>query len=187
MSTLKSLGLLSLEGKGFRVATGKTPTPQHDVLNCREIGKEVFDNYVNYSILRKPSVKALMRKRRLATLSDKNPTKSRLLKAEKDLKLVQKCLHKKLKWSKKTQKPVDVIAEQYIPLPLAIADNDGMPIKGNKSFTTKASKSRYRDSPVVTSQLPPGWTPDCCIIEGMFMLNTSPINGKLSVTMLNFK
>ena len=141
MSTLKSLGLLSLEGKGFRVATGKTPTPQqqYDLLNFREIGKEVFDNYVNYSILRKPSVKAPMRKRRLATLSDKNPTKSCLSKVEKDLKLVQKCLHKKLKWSKKTQKPVDVIAEQYIPLPLAIADNDGMPIKGNKSFTTKGT------------------------------------------------
>ena len=70
MSTLKSLGLLSLEGKGFRVATGKTPIPQHDLLNFTEIGK-VFDNYVNYSILRKPSVKAPMRKRRLATLSDK--------------------------------------------------------------------------------------------------------------------
>ena len=86
-------------------------------------------------------------------------------------------MHKKLKWSKKTQKPVDVIAEQYIPLPLAIADNDGMPIKGNKSFTTKALKSRYKETPVVTSQLPPKWTPDCCIIEGTFMLNTSPING----------
>ena len=58
MSTLKSLGLLSLEGKGFRVAIGITPTPQHDLLNFRE----VFDNYVNYSILRKPSVKPPMRK-----------------------------------------------------------------------------------------------------------------------------
>ena len=86
-------------------------------------------------------------------------------------------MHKKLKWSKKTQKPVDVIAEQYIPLSLATADNDGMSHKRKQSFTTKALKSRYRDSPVVTSQLPPGWTPDCCIIEGMFMLNTSPING----------
>ena len=60
ISTLKSSELLSLEGKGFRVATGKIPTPQqeHDLLNFREIGKEAFDNYVSYSILKKPSVKA---------------------------------------------------------------------------------------------------------------------------------
>ena len=102
ISSLKSSGLLSLEGKVFRVATGKTPTPQqeHNLLNFREIGKEVFDHYVNYSILRKPSVKAPQGKRKLATLSDKKPTRSRLSKVEKDLKLVQKCLHKKLKWSK---------------------------------------------------------------------------------------
>ena len=142
ISTLKSSELLSFKGKGFRVATGKTPTPQeHNLLNFREIGKEAFDNYVSFSILKKPSVKAPQRKRKLATLSDKKPTKSRLSKVEKDLKLVQKCLHKKLKWSKKSQQPVDVIAEQYIPLPLAIADNDGIPIKGNKSYTTKALNS----------------------------------------------
>ena len=82
------------------------------------------------TILRKPSVKAQQRKRKLATLSDKKPTRNHLSKVEQDLKLVQKCFHKKLKWSLKTQKPVDLIAEQYIPLPLTIADNDGMPIKG---------------------------------------------------------
>ena len=78
-------------------------------------------------------------------------------------------MHKKLKWSKKAQKPVDVIAEQYIPLPLAIADNDGMPVKGNKSFTGTLLWSQ--------ASFPPRWTPYCCIIEGMFMLNISPING----------
>ena len=42
------------------------------------------------------------RKRRLATLSDKNPTKS-LIKRRKGSELSSKCLHKKLKWSKKTK------------------------------------------------------------------------------------
>ena len=41
---------------------------------------------------------------------------------------------------------MDSIAEQYIPLPLALASNDGSPLKGQKSNTTKALKGRYKDA-----------------------------------------
>ena len=69
------------------------------------------------------------------------------------------------------------IAEQYIPLPLALASNDGSPLKGQKSNTTKALKGRYKDAtpPVFTNSLLSDWIPELVILEGMFMLNTTPL------------
>ena len=58
---------------------------------------------------------------------------------QKDIKLVQKCLHKKLLWSKVSQKPVTSVSEQFIALPLALCDNEGLPLKGQKSFAKKVS------------------------------------------------
>ena len=91
--------------------------------------------------------------------------------------MVQKCLHKKLKWSKQTGRPIDKIHEQYVPLPLALAESNGMPIKGQKNNTTKALKARYKDAspPVFLNALPRTWVPECVMVEGMFMLNTSPL------------
>ena len=113
----------------------------------------------------------------LVTLSEIKFSKRQVSQLEKDRKLVQKCLHKKLKWSKQTGVPVDSIAEHYIPLPLALASNDGSPLKGQKSNTTKALKGRYKDAtpPVFTNSLLSDWIPELVILEGMFMLNTTPL------------
>ena len=97
------------------------------------------------------------RKKRLLTLTKKAKSRQ-VLQLEKDRRVVQKCLHKKLKWSKQTGKPVEKIAEQYVPIPLALADSNGMPIKGQKSNATKALKSHYKDAK-----------------EGMIMVNTTPL------------
>ena len=72
---------------------------------------------------------------------------------------------------------METTAEQYIPIPLALANSDGNPLKGQKSYTTKALQTRYKDStpPVFLNNLPTGWIPECCILEGMFMLNTTPL------------
>ena len=160
--------------------------------------------------------------------------------------MVQKCLHKKLRWSKQTGRPIDKIAEQYVPtadyinrvaryipyrakcmeklreqlfpeehkrrtaglptsilstdsqtkksianveaqkhlivskalFPLALADSSGLPIKGQKSNTTKSFKARYKDATpkVFLNALPDMWVPGCVIVEGMFMLNTTPLS-----------
>lgn len=72
---------------------------------------------------------------------------------------------------------MNTLAEQYIELPLALATNDGTPLKGQKSYATKAFQSRYQASlpPVTYNALPTGWIPQCCILEGMFMINTTPL------------
>ena len=91
--------------------------------------------------------------------------------------MVQKCLRKKLKWSKQTGRPIDKIHEQYVPLPLALAESNGMPIKRQKNSTTKALKARYKDAspPVFLNALPKTWVPECVMVEAMFMLNTLPL------------
>jgi len=65
-------------------------------------------------------------------------------------------------------------AEQYIELPRALANADGIPHKGKKSGTTTALENRYKGQ-VVTNTFPPRWIPDLVILEGMFIINTTPL------------
>ena len=157
----------------------KNPSPDqtHDLLHFRAIGQEEFDKYIEYYVIAKASVHPPQRKRKLRTFADKKINKRALSQLQKDLKLVQTCLHKKLLWSKISQQPVTSISDQYIPLPLALCTNDGKPLKGQKSYATKTLETRYqRASPeVILHGLPEGWIPECCILEGMFMLNTTPL------------
>ena len=86
-------------------------------------------------------------------------------------------MRKKLKWSHRTGIPIDQAGEQLIALPLALCDHSGNPHKGQKSYMTKALVNRYKD-PIVLNNFPPGWQPECCLLEGMFMITTSPVAGQ---------
>ena len=68
--------------------------------------------------------------------------------------------------------------EQLLEFLLSISDNNGNLLKGQKSYFTKALEARYKDSspPIITPYLPANWTPQCSILEGMFIINTSPLN-----------
>ena len=48
--------------------------------------------------------------------------------------------------------------------------------KGQKNCSTKNIEIRYKSSlaPICTNEIP--WTPDCIAMEGMFMINTTPLN-----------
>ena len=85
-------------------------------------------------------------------------------------------MKKKIQFSRKTGKPVDTLEEQLIELPLALCDHEGTPLKGQKSNTTKYLETRYKHSqpPVFLTELP--WKPEAVIIEGMFIINTTPLN-----------
>ena len=154
----------------------RNPSPEqtHDLLKFCEIGQEEFDKYIEYNITGKASVNPTQRKRKLCTLADKKVSKRRMTHLQKDIKLVQKCLHKKLLWSKVSQKPVTSVSEQFIAFPLALCDNEGLPLKVKKVLQPLFLKKRYEKAipQVVLNALPSGWIPECCILEGMFMLNT---------------
>ena len=49
-------------------------------------------------------------------------------------------------------------------------------IKGAKKLLHK-SETRYKESspPVILNGLPQGWKPECSILEGMFIINTTPL------------
>ena len=125
--------------------SGKIATQQQreDLMNFYSIGEREFEKYAEYHILRRPSTNAPNRKRKLVTFSERKVTRMQVNQLEKDKKLVTKCLHRRIKWHQQTGQPIQNLAEQYISYPLALSDNDGNPIKGQKSNTTKFLENRY--------------------------------------------
>ena len=147
--------------------TGLVATPdQHyySLLNFRQIGQEDVDMFVKYVYLNSSSVKPTSHYTKLKTFSSKKLRKSSLAKLTKEKTLVTKCLQNRLLWSRidPDTKP-ELGHEQYLELPRAIADCNGIPNKGSKSNTTK---KRYND--VIITRFPHGWFPDVFISEGMF-------------------
>ena len=149
--------------------TNKTATPQqsNDLLSFRSIGEQEFNQRIVSFTLKKPCVKVPNRKRRLQTFSEKKVNKSRISQLERDKQLIISTMRKKIQFSKRTGRPIEK-PEQLLELPLALADSDGNPLKGQKSFTTCSLQSRYKTtSPTVFPQEFP-WKPECCLLEGMF-------------------
>ena len=72
--------------------------------------------------------------------------------------LVLSTMKKKMQPSKKTDSPNERPGEQLLEYPLALRDNDGKLLKGQKSYSTNYLQSIYRDAfpPIITSELPPG-------------------------------
>ena len=150
-----------------------------DLLTFREIGQQEFINHVAFCILKQPSTTTL-RKRRLQTFAVKKTSKRHVSKLQKDRNLILLCMKKKFKWSLRTGTPIQNAGEQLIGLPLAISDHDGNPRKGQKSNMTKALANRYKEcpEPFILHDYPKDWQTECCIMEGMFMINTSPIGSQ---------
>ncbi len=61
--------------------------------------------------------------------------------------------------------------------PLSICDNDGIRSKDRNLFLLGYCKKRYKNSNplIITPYLPLDWAPQCCIIEGMFLINMLPL------------
>ena len=60
-------------------------------------------------------------------------------------------------------------------LPRALIGRDGLPYKATKSNTTEYLRKRYSALPIISQSLPPQWIAHSCIVEGMFMIQTSPL------------
>ena len=146
----------------------------HDLLSFRSIGEKEYLFRIEYFILRTPSVKAPKRMKKLQTFSVKT---IKLTQAEKDKKLIISAMMNKMQFSKKTGKPIEKPGEHQLELPMAISDHMGNPLKGQKSYSTKCLETRYKaaNPPVFMTQLPSNWTPQCCLMEGMFIINTTPL------------
>ncbi len=151
-----------------------TDQNRYDLLNFRSIGEDDYKLRVRYYILKEPSVKAPNRKKTLQTFTVKKVKSKKVSQLERDKKLLLSAMKKKIQFSQKIGQPIENPDEQLLEFPRS---NDGIPLKGQKSYFTKILEKRYSNAspPVITPYLPPSWKPQCSMLEGMFMMNTAPL------------
>ena len=147
------------------------PSQQADLINFRQIGQNDFDAYVEHVYLRTGNTKSSVKRNRLKT--SKTVTKHQYTRLQKEKKHVTNCLKKRLLHCQITNADT-VPHEQYLELPRALADSNGIPQKGQKSTVTSFSQTKYGEK-VISNTFPPGWLPNSVILEGMFLINTTPL------------
>ena len=93
----------------------------------------------------------------------------------KDKKTLLACLRKTIANCKQNGAQVpDFLL--FNELPRALCTSDGLPNKGQKSNVSKFYQRRYNT--VITCIYPPLWKPDTILLEGMFLINSSPLYGQ---------
>ena len=91
---------------------------------------------------------------------------------KKHHKTLVKCLRKRIVNSVKRGEKITEL-EQFSEFPRALCDYSGNPVKGSKRLVTKLIQKRYPTS--FSNTLPEGWKPEKVILEGMYMIYTSPL------------
>ena len=168
-------GTTSLANKITNVIA--TPDQQHDLLAFRAIGQVKFENHVACRILQKPSAQAPSRLKKLKTFTVCKSTKQKAKQIDKERKIIENCTKKQLAMYRSGKPSDSKFNPPYIVLPRALADENGNPHKANKSTPTSFFKNRYCENNVITNEFPPNWMPDSVLLEGMFMIQTTPILG----------
>lgn len=179
LDATNSKGMLSLSGLwNFLESKEATPEQAHDLLNFRSIGEEAFERFVSTKLIGIPSASAPNRKKRLVTFSVTKVHKQRIKMVEKERQISQRYLKQQLAWiSEQGTKGInfDQLLGPICPLPRALIGKDGLPYKASKSNTTEFLRKRYSELNLVTEKLPPYWTPHSVILEGMFIIQSSPL------------
>ena len=146
----------------------------HDLLNLREIGQVAFEDHVKYRILRTSSADAPCRRRRLQTFSSTKKNKKKLKQIDRNRKILQTCLKKQLVVLTRGEQLPPECVSYFLPHLCALCDSEGYSHKGNKSKATDFFETRYKKFNVIVSTFPGTWTPQSVILEGVFMIQTSP-------------
>ena len=176
-SKMNETAILSPEpvDHGLKSLSGKQATPEQakDLLNFWEIGQRHCEAYVKYYILQQPSAQVPQRLNKLLTYTTSKWTAKKMKLIDRERRLKNRCMGRKLARNAKVGVVTHPSGEQYIELPRAICNPSGIPNKGQKSYATKWLENRYKD--LVANHLPVGWIPESVILEGMFMINVSPL------------
>ena len=115
---------------------------RHDLLNFHQIGQKSFEDRILACILKKPSTKVPLRRKRLQTFGNAKQSSHKEKSLQKE---VQKCIRCKIAYANQTGTSVDTVAEQYIELPRALCDTNGVLNKGQKNVATKFYEARYNN------------------------------------------
>ena len=167
MSSVRNEDLFSLSGQVAK------PEQKNDLLSFWEIGAKRFENKVKYFILRDPSASVPQRQAKLLTFSVSKKSKRKIKLIERERKLVNKCIRRSMVWNTKVCPSDQHSGGQYLELPRAISDSHGIPHKGQKSYATQWLNKRYKD--LISDTLPENWNPELVLLEGMFLINTTPL------------
>ena len=180
MQKMQEKCMIALPSNGlWNFLEGKEATSEqaHELFNFRQIGRESFERYI-CKMIGSPSVNAPNRKKRLVTFSVTKLHNQRVKQVEKERQLSERYLKKQLAWiNEKGLKHIDLesLLGPISPLPRALIGENQLPYKGNKSSATQYIIKRYSTFPVMIEYPPPQWVPHAAILEGMFMIQTSPL------------
>ena len=154
-------------------------------MTFRDIGLAAYRHYVEYQYINSPSTtnRVKCRRKNLKTFSDRNTRKKKQNLAEKQRKLVQTCIKKTLALSLSGHQ-LQAGAHHFLDIPRAIADADGFPCKGVKANTTRVLERRYGN--IVQSSISTIHLPKAIVLEGMFVINTSPLKSHSMKTFISY-
>ncbi|CAG2218428.1 unnamed protein product [Mytilus edulis] len=145
-----------------------TDMQRSDLLNLQKIAQEHLGKYIK--ICQSDGIFRYNKTRKITTFSTKTHSISKVKRELKDQRTENSLLRKQIAWSKEQNTPISDL-QQFISLPRAIVDHDGLPYKGDKSKTLGIYHSRYPEA--FENKL--HFKPDCVIIDGMFILNSKPL------------
>ncbi|VDI17940.1 Hypothetical predicted protein [Mytilus galloprovincialis] len=145
-----------------------TDVQRSDLLNLQKIAQGNLGK--NIKICQSDGIFRYNKTSKIATFSTKTHSISKVKRKLKDQRTENSLLRKQIAWSKEQNTPISDL-QQFISLPCAIVDHDGLPYKGDKSKTLVIYHSRYPEA--FENKL--HFKPDCVIIDGMFILNSKPL------------
>ena len=160
----------------------------HELQNFRLIGQETFNYYVETRLLNVPSTDAPKRKKCLTTFTITATQKKKEKLIDYERKISQRFLKRQLNWI--TEQGLENVNTDSLfgpipAVPRALVDSKGFPQKSSKASTTEFFEKRYTEPPVIIHQFRQQWTPDSVILEGMFLIETTPLSNAQHNIMLS--
>ena len=155
-----------------------TSEQAHDLLHFRAIGQSGYEEYIQSKLLNSPSTAAGVRRKRLNTFSTSLAEKRRIKQVDKEAKISQRYLKKTVVWLAEhggEGAELETLLGPPSPTPRALMDSTGLPYKGTKSSTTAYLERRYTNPAIISNTFPTGWIPHSVILEGMFLIQMSPL------------
>ncbi|CAG2204296.1 unnamed protein product [Mytilus edulis] len=147
------------------------------LINYRKYGEEDMANYLKCFLFRTYETAGKPPSRKEEILKTFAPIKITIHKQKKEIKdqnTVISCLRKKIAFSKHSGNAVKDL-DQFLQLPRALCDAEGIPEKGQKATAANVFKNIYSDAFLLQVPKAPVSSKTTVIIDGMFIINTSPL------------
>ncbi|CAG2214728.1 unnamed protein product [Mytilus edulis] len=129
-----------------------TDIQRSDLLNLQKIAQEHLGKYIK--ICQSDGIFRYNKTRKIATFSTKTHSISKVKRELKDQRTENSLLRKQIAWSKEQNTPISDL-QQFISLPRAIVDHDGLPYKENHiAWISKIREALYSRVPSEEFYLP---------------------------------